>query len=467
MHDSGDTIAAVSSSALTGRVIIRLSGDQAIDICSSVLDAPIQPKPGIACRNAKIAKGVYVKALVYVFIAPKSYTGQNCVEIHIESNPPVTQAFLECLFTAGAVQAQPGQFTARAYLNGKIDLSQAEAVNEIISGSNHYQLDAAQKLLAGRLSKRTEQLANDILDCLSLLEAGLDFSHEDIEFITNDQAARKLQVIQENLKDMLKGPISYETLIELPSVGIIGASNAGKSSLLNTLLGKQRSIVSHECHTTRDVLTARLSLKNTECILFDCAGVTVEPVSTLEELARRAVYDAIAHAEFVLFCVDMNKSDWSEDLTIWKIVSRAVNESSIQALATKADIAKDQNKYLGKLCKLFKVQFTAVSSKTSVGIEKLRKTLDARLLEKAGMKNTGQNIITDAPDPSLVNIRHRQTITHAIENIDHAIDQLRSGSEDIAAMLLRAAWQGASMIERESFDEQVLDAIFGKFCIGK
>jgi tRNA modification GTPase len=213
------------------------------------------------------------EAQLYLFLAPHSYTGDDIAEIHLHTNPAVTEALMDSLLGRGLRMAGPGEFTARAYLNGKIDLAQAEAVNEIIVSSNAFQLAAAEKLLSGRLSESSAKVRSAMMDCLSLIEAGLDFSGEDIELETGAEVIERLLGIKEQLEHLLTGSIRYESLIDLPAVGIAGAPNAGKSSLLNKLLGKERSIVSHRRKTTRDVLTAICVLEHCKCVVFDCAGL--------------------------------------------------------------------------------------------------------------------------------------------------------------------------------------------------
>ena len=225
-----------------------------------------------------------VDAHLYLFFAPHSYTGEDLAEIHVYASACLVEALVQDLLARGLRPAGPGEFTARAYLNGKLDLAQAEAVNEVISSSNRLQLEAAEKLLGGRLTKAADEIRSALLDVLSLIEAGLDFSGEDIEFIGAQEAAGGWPRFSKSLEELLAGSIRYETLMDLPAVGIAGAPNAGKSSLLNALLGWERSIVSPQPKTTRDVLSGVLTTDRFQCVLFDCAGLVLEP----DDTARRA-----------------------------------------------------------------------------------------------------------------------------------------------------------------------------------
>jgi tRNA modification GTPase len=359
--------------------------------------------------------------------------------------------------------AGPGEFTARAYLNGKIDLAQAEAVNEIIVSSNRFQLAAAEKLLCGRLAETTEKIRSDLMDCLSLIEAGLDFSGEDIEFLTEAEAVRRLSDIQRELEQLLAGSIACESTLDLPAVGIAGVPNAGKSSLLNKLMACERSIVSPERKTTRDVLTNVLTLRHCRCVLFDCAGLIVKAENILDELAQQAAVKSLQDSSIVVFCVDISKADWVEDISIRGLIE----PKFLIPVAAKSDLLSEgilANR-IAKLNKLFSVNFLPTSAQTGIGLEQLRDTIDEKLIETAlGSGRRG----TAGREASLIALtaRHRQAVTDAIEDVGQALNELEAGNEEVTAMLLRAAYQSISDIQQH-VDEEILERIFSRFCIGK
>jgi len=368
--------------------------------------------------------------------------------------------------------AGPGEFTARAYLNGKIDLSQAEAVNEIIVSSNKFQLAAAEKVLGGRLAETTAEVRERLMDCLSLIEAGLDFSGEDIEFITRPKAVERLVEIRERLEQLLSGNISYESAIDLLAVGIAGAPNAGKSSLLNKLLGKARSIVSAQRKTTRDVLTGLLTLRHCNCVLFDCAGLMHQAHNILDELAQQAAVESLQNSSVVVFCVDASKKDWSEDITIRKLIE----PKTLIPVATKCDLLSEEMlaNHIAGLNKLFNrapalqepVEFLPTSAETGIGLEQLRKGIDKKLIELAPGRGFEGQVAEQASGVALT-ARHRQAVTEAIENIEESINELKAGNDEVTAMMLRAAYEGLSSISQQHVDEQILERIFSRFCIGK
>ena len=405
-----------------------------------------------------------VDALLYLFAEPNSYTGDDVAEIHLNTNQSVTESLLNNIFANHQVRmAGPGEFTARAYLNGKIDLAQAEAVNEIVTASNKFQLAAAEKLLSGRLAETIEKIRSAIMDCLSLIEAGLDFSGEDIEFITREQAAERLAHIRRELEKLLADSINCETVIDLPTVGIAGAPNVGKSSLLNKLLGRERSIVSHQKHTTRDVLSGEIALAHSKCVLYDCAGLTSEPENILDELAQQAAVESLQYASVIIFCVDVSKGGFSEDIAIRKQITPKV----LIPVATKSDLLgqEELTKRVAKLSKLFGADILATSAKSGVGLEELLSTIDKKLIEQV-CENKSSDLCSP-PSVVCLTARHKQAVTDAIENISEALDEVKRGNDEVVTMLLRAAYQQISAIEQQQVDEEILNNIFSNFCIGK
>jgi tRNA modification GTPase len=464
MYQLSDTIVAVSSPSSEQRVIIRITGPETIGLLAQIF-SPLIPKDrcGIMQGIVTITPELKSDATLYLFLAPHSYTGDDVAELHIYTNSSVTETLITNLLANGLRMAGPGEFTARSYLAGKIDLAQAEAVNEIITSSNRLQLAAAEKLLSGRLAQTTAKVRSCLMECLSLIEAGLDFSGEDIEFISPAEAMERLVAIKTDLEHLLAGSISYESVIDLPAVGIAGAPNAGKSSLLNKLLGRQRSIISAQRKTTRDILTGRLMLTHCSCVLFDCAGLTAEPDNIIDELAQQAAVEALNHACVVVFCVDVSKTDWTEDVSI----RRLIKPLAMIPVATKSDLLS-QNTLAGRLAeikKLFAADFLPVSVKTAATTEHLKKTIDEKIIAQRLAGAAGRT--TDTHNGVALTSRHRQAVTESISNITESIEELKTGNTEVAAMLLRAAYQAVSDIERHNIDEQILEGIFRRFCIGK
>ena len=470
MYELSDTIVAVSSPPLGERAIVRISGPDTIKKINQIFRPMIDAERGtrLVAGSIVVDEELRIDAQLYLFFAPYSYTGETVAEIHIYANPSITGALLEGLLSKGLRMAGPGEFTARAYLNGKIDLAQAEAVNEIIVSSNRFQLAAAEKLLSGKLAETTEKIRSELMDCLSLIEAGLDFSGEDIEFITQAEAVQRLSVVKSELERLLSDSIGCESTLDLPAVGIAGVSGAGKSSLLNKLAGYERSIVSAHRKTTRDVLTSLLTLRHCRCVMFDCAGLTRCSMldtrfSILDELAQQAAVESLQNSSIVVFCVDISKADWAEDISIRGLIEP---EALIPA-ATKCDLLSGEMlaNRIAELNKLLNADFLATSAKTGTGIERLQDTIDKKLIEQTlGSSHDG---LAERASGVALTARHRQAVTDAIENIGESISELKAGNNEVTAMLLRAAYQSISDIQQQHVDEEILERIFSRFCVGK
>jgi len=468
MYDLTQTIVAVSSAGTGPRFVVRLSGPQTLDLCRRFFrPAPERLRRAVVAGSVLIDEQLEVPGYLYMFASPRSYTGEDLAELHVLTSRPAVELLVSRLCAAGARQAGPGEFTARAFLNGKMDLAQAEAVNEMIVSSNRTQLAAAQQLLSGRLSQTAEQIRGQLLELTSLIEAGLDFSDEPIEFISRQQCVDRLGAIRRQLELLLAGSIGCESVIEMPAVGIAGAPNAGKSSLLNRLLGTERSIVCAQRKTTRDVLSGILSLSCGPVVLFDCAGLLLEAEDVLDRLAQQAALEALAGSVVVLFCVELGKADWDEDLGVYELIRPRLQHSSVIFVATKSDLAEPelQRRKLAVLREQFGGPFVPCSALVGDGIEALRNRLQRRLVSV--LAGPGEGFAESVSEPIGLTSRHKQAVIEAIANLDEALQQAELGNEEIIAMLLRRSWQVLFEIGHEHFDEQVLGRIFSRFCIGK
>jgi len=502
MYETNHTIVALSSPPVSpdssgsrepgvgSEALVRISGPETFSILESIFQGDIgeagssegrgeaslvERKSRIYLGKLRIEEQLEIDAKVYAFAGPNSYNGDDLVELHILTNPSVVEEVIRRVKAAGARGAGPGEFTARAYLNGKMDLTQAEAVAEVVASSNKFQLAAAEKLLGGKLSQTVRQLRAELLEVMSLIEAGLDFAEEDMEFISKAEAARAIDKTRLRLEALLANRIQYEEMVELPPVAIAGATNAGKSRLLNALLGGERSIVSASRDTTRDILTGVLKLEKYDCLLFDCAGLKRNSNNILDELAQAAAMEAIRTACLVVLCIDVAKKNYNkpspsdelgEDEEIIEMIRPSLKklgeQSQVLTVATKCDLLDEAQleKKMARLEKMVGDKLIKTSAKTGEGIESLRGLIDKALskLRPGGSESEGQFAVME---------RHKQVVSEALDSTCQAIEELKLNNEEVAAMLLRAAYQALGPIETERVEEAILEQIFSRFCIGK
>jgi tRNA modification GTPase len=464
MLNVDDTIAAVSSASVAvgtaGRSIIRISGPRTFQIISRIATTaqPTQKNRVIPCR-VHVEEGLDIEGCVYVFLEPHSYTGQDLAELHLDVNSAVIEMVLKNIYRY-ARPSGPGEFTQRAYLNGKLDLTQAEAVAQIITSANTTQLQAAQRLLGGRFADTISVLRGRIMDLLGLLEAGLDFAEEDIEFVTRDAALDQITDMKRQLTDLLEGSIRCERIIEMDSVGLAGVPNAGKSRLLNALLGKERSIVSDIEATTRDVLTGVLRLTGLDCVLFDCAGLMDEENQTtlIHRLSHQASLTALNKAAVVLFCVDAGKMNVAADVQMRK----QITAGAVIYVMTKLDTLSPQD--IQQRCEnlkgWFEADFIPTSAATGKGLGELKEQIWTALMRLRVSDREHQDRLT-------INQRHEQKLNESLRLLNEAADEMERESVEVAAMQMRQVHQLLGGLEREDVSEQILDRIFSRFCIGK
>lgn len=459
-----DTIAAVSSASLAagtaGRIIIRISGPRTWSILKQILtpDKPFQKNRIAGCR-VHIEEGLDIPGQVYAFFQPHSYTGQDLAELHLDVCNAAAEAVLKKIFSL-ARPAGPGEFTQRAYLNGRLDLTQAEAVAEIVSAANTAQLEAAQRLLSGRFSETILDLRNQIIELLGLLEAALDFAEEEIEFVSKDSACEQIGRLRRHLSDLLEGSIRCERIIDMDAVGLAGLPNAGKSRLLNALLGTERSIVSDAEATTRDVLTGILPLKGLDCVIFDCAGLRgdSEQMTRIDRLAHQASLTALNKAAVVLFCVDGSRKDIESDMQM----RMQIQAPAVIYVMTKSDKLGPQE-VIGRceqLQRAFGGEFLPISAAAGTGLDALKQRIRTELLRLRAGDREHQDRLT-------INQRHEQKLQEALKLLAAADDEIRRDSIETASMLLRQSCQLLGGLEHEDISEQILDRIFSRFCIGK
>src|SRR5688572_23788946 len=267
--DPTDTIAAISSGVgPAARMIVRVSGTRAREVAAQLCRGAV---PGPGALYERVWPGV--GAWVYGFAGPRSYTGEDLVEFHIPGSPVVARMLLDELIRRGARLAEAGEFTARAYFNGRLDLTQAEGVAATVGAQSEREARAARQLMAGELARRVSPVMDDIAQALALTEVGIDFTDEDVTFISAEQLGARCRAAVAAIEAMLRESPRFERLAHEPRIVLLGRPNAGKSTLLNALAGRDRAVVSEVAGTTRDALSAHVALRRGTVLVVDVAGI--------------------------------------------------------------------------------------------------------------------------------------------------------------------------------------------------
>ena len=503
-----DTICAPATVPGTGAIsVIRVSGPEALTIADKVItcrkgsiaeaggytlkfgfiydsanncsseDFETSPKVENCSKNG--ANGQVIdEVLVSIFRAPHSYTGENSVEISCHASSYIVSSILNLLYAAGARAAEPGEFTQRAYLNGKMDLAQAEAVADVIASQNAAAHRIAFKQMKGGFSSELKGMRNELLELVSLMELELDFSEEEVEFADRSQLDNLLDHIIAHVSRLIDSFRLGNAIKNGVPVAIAGATNTGKSTLLNALLGEDRAIVSDVHGTTRDTIEEALNIDGILFRFIDTAGLR-ETDEVVEQIGIKRTFKKIEEASIVLGMVDLTRDIDSTCETIREIISKVNFEEQILAfLLNKTDISEVNKKvilynYIVSLLEKegisynlaetnldsnARVQIIPISAKNGTGLEILR----------AHLASTQRDLMADSDTTLVTNQRHAQALSDARTSLLRVRDGLAAGiPTDLAAQDIREAIYHLGSIAGEISTDEVLGNIFRNFCIGK
>lgn len=453
------TIAAISTApGNAGIGIIRLSGDD----CFKILQKIFKPKNKGEIKGYTIKYGNIVKSendeiidevLVSYFIAPKSYTKENMCEINSHGGIVVENQILEECLKNGAVLAEPGEFTKRAFMNGRIDLSQAEAVIDIINSKTEKEMMVAQRHLEGSLSKKIKDIQGEILNLMADIEASIDYPEYDIEETTNKKINDTLNSVEEKLLKLKNSFENGKILKEGIKTAIIGKPNVGKSSLLNLILGENRAIVSDIEGTTRDTIEEYINIKGIPLKIVDTAGIR-KTNDEVEKIGVERSINNISDAELIIALFDDSRAF---DVQDQKILDLIEGKKTI-ILINKIDLGKNLIKENEKL-KKFKNNIIEFSTINETGLDKLYNKIEELFkLNELDCENT--EIIT--------NNRHKQQILYALEDVAKGRESLETHMPvDITAICLKDILERLAEITGENVSEDIINEIFKKFCLGK
>lgn len=459
------TICAPATSGNGAIAVIRISGPDSIGICDRIISfrdkkKKLSEQPGNTIHHGNIFDNNQIldDVLISLFRAPHSYTGEDSIEISCHASPYIRKRLLEILVEKGAALAKPGEFTQRAYLNGKLDLSQAEAVADLISSETRAAHRIAMDQMRGGFSAEIRLLRQELLHFVSLIELELDFSEEDVEFADRDN----LKILVEKILTVTEGLIlsfrQGNVIKNGVPVAIIGKPNVGKSTLLNRLLNEDRAIVSEIAGTTRDAIEDTISLQGITYRFIDTAGLR-EPADIIEDLGIRKTYKKIEQAAIILLLADAR----DELMTVMKAVREIRKqiegmEKQLILVLNKSDLSPDSSITLKNLNLNPNEYFIRISAETGENIDQLEKLL----IEASGLGNLDHHGVI------ISNIRHFEALKHVSENLHRVVDGLVSDlPEDLLAQDIRQALHYLGEITGEITTDEVLGNIFKNFCIGK
>ena len=445
-----DTIVAISTPLGRGGLgVVRLSGSRSREIAEAILRFERAPRwRSWTSELAELADGAGAmvdQVVVSYFEAPRSYTAEDVVEISCHGAPVVLRLCVERAVTGGARIATPGEFTLRAYLNGRIDLPQAEAVRELIDATTLYQARVAAQQMEGSVSRRIQPLKEQLLELIALLEAGIDFAEDDISVASGEEILRRLAPIREGVERLVASFVTGKLVFQGFTLAIVGRPNVGKSSLFNRLLEQDRAIVTEIPGTTRDTVSETISIEGVPLKLVDTAGIR-EGSDLVETLGIERSYQAMADADLTLLVLDLSEELTDRDR---ELISKLEDRRPL-LVGNKADLEQRLDGI---------AQFMPVSATTGEGVPELRRKILQRLAPEG----------LAAPESgSITSIRHEALLRESLEALENARKAVEFEiPHEMLLLDLYAALRPIDAVTGATTADDILNRIFSTFCIGK
>ena len=458
-----DTICALATANGIGAIgIIRVSGNQSFEIVNKIFEGKNLEKVDSHTVHYGFIKDedeTIDEVMISVFHAPKTFTTENSVEISFHGSPYIGKKILEILIKNGARMAKAGEFTMRAFMNGRIDLSQAESIADLIASENEASRKVALNQLKGGISNEISFLRNDLLNFTSLIELELDFAEEDVEFADRTALKSLLYKIEDKLNSLIESFQYGNAIKNGTAVAIIGKPNAGKSTLLNALLKEERAIVSNIAGTTRDTIEEILHIKGHAFRLIDTAGLR-ETADEIEAIGVKKAKEKVENAEILVYLADAGTEDFSEDVEMIKSLLR--DDLKLIICATKIDEVVPT--HYEKLEQIFRnnistdFDFIKISAVENQNIQDLKNELSSYVEH---LKSEEGNVV-------ITNQRHYEALRKSLNSVKQVDEAVTSQiTTELLAYELRNALEHLGEISGEFTNDEVLGNIFSKFCIGK
>ena len=458
-----DTICALATANGIGALgIIRLSGEEAVSIAQkSFKGKNLEKQKSHTVHYGYMVDGEEIidEIMVSVFLAPKTFTTENVVEISFHGSPHIAKKILEALIKNGARMAKAGEFTMRAFMNGRIDLAQAESIADLIASENEASRKVALNQLKGGISNEISLLRGDLLNFTSLIELELDFSEEDVEFADRTALNQLVDRIENKLSSLIESFQYGNAIKNGVDVAIIGKPNAGKSTLLNALLKEERAIVSDIAGTTRDTIEEVLHIKGTAFRFIDTAGIR-ETTDEIEAIGVQKAKEKIATARILLYLYDEFDSKPEEVIDFVKTFWR--KDLKMILLHNKIDLHQKENNFdeivRDELNQNYTTTILQLSAKDQTGIEAL----------KAELISFVENLKAEESNTVITNQRHFEALQKSLDSVNRVKEAVSGNiSTELLAYELRSALEHLGEISGEFTNDEVLGNIFSKFCIGK
>ena len=463
---SKETIAAISTGmSNSGIGIVRISGEEAFQVIDKIYKGKevLSKVQSHTIHYGYIVDGKETidEVLVSIMRAPRTFTGEDTVEINCHGGVYVVKRVLDTVLRNGARPAEPGEFTKRAFLNGKMDLSQAEAVIDVITAKNEYALQSSMSQLKGSVKKKIEEIRKQIIYHTAFIETALD----DPEHISVDGYGEQLQgvveTLAEELKDLIDSSENGRIMKEGIQTVILGKPNAGKSSLLNVLSGRERAIVTDIEGTTRDVLEEQIQIQGLNLNVIDTAGIR-ETEDKVEKIGVDKAKEYAEQADLIIYVVDASRELDENDIEIMKIIAgkKAVillNKMDLNVLISKENLEQQIQKEIGEACK--NIPMIEISAKEEQGIRDFENLLKKMFL---------QGEISFNDEVYITNLRQKSALQDAYNSLKKVKESIEMGMpEDFYSIDLMDAYEALGSITGETIGEDLVNEIFSKFCMGK
>jgi tRNA modification GTPase len=458
-----ETIVAISTPPGRGGIgIVRLSGPHAVSIAEALVRLR-HPLQHAAARFAEIyepvaedstqAPGKLDEAIVTYFQPPRSYTGEDLVEIAAHGSPVVLEMLVRAALAHGARLARPGEFTERAFLSGRLDLTQAEAVRDLIDAQTLYQARVAAEQMGGALSRRVQPAKQQLVELIALLEAGIDFAEDDVDVTPNAQIVQRIDAMAPALEALDRSFVRGRLVHSGLTLAIVGRPNVGKSSLFNRLVERERAIVTAIPGTTRDLVTERVSLGGIPLELVDTAGLR-ESADEAEAIGIQKSREALADADLVMLVVEGNASLDEEELAL----AESLAGRRALLVRNKCDLTQPEALFEKESDTVTNLRSVSTSALTGQGIAELREALLAMMQAEGMGSESGM----------LTSLRHHEAVTGALGTLRRARDAAEAGiPHEMVLLDLYEALRQLDSLTGETTADDILNRIFSAFCIGK